>query len=328
MEWLAHSHSPARRKASSPTIYPRALDLESFSIRFGDPNLQQAFGEEYAEFLAEYKNVIEVTKAVMLNRIINASAPDEAAAIAHLDDDDPAVLAFEDRYKANIASFVLARIAIDEFSEILVLASNGYGLGAIKILRSLYERVVTSAYIAQHPEVSRALVDSVWIHRLKVWKMLRKVSPSAGAGIETAQIEELEKEASAAQSRINESICSKCKQIIQVHAWTKVPLSTMAEKLGPALSGLYLLGYQIPTALGHTTGESVNSKMEQTEDGSWTYRMDSSRETKHALCVGHNLILQLLGQQNEQFGYGLEDLLAPRLEAYKKVWSTTSSSRT
>jgi len=216
----------------------------------------------------------------------------------------------------------LARLAIDEFSEMLVLASNGLGRGSIKILRSMYERVVTSAYVAQNPEVSRSLVDSTWTHHWKVWKRVLKIDPSAIDRADKSQVEDLENKAAEAQARLNESFCPKCKQLIQVHSWTKVPLSTMAGKIGNDLSGLYLVGYQIPTALAHTTGESINSMMEQGDDGAWTYRMDSSRERRQALHVGHNLLLLLLGRQNDQFGYGLEHLLKPRFEAFKKVWAT------
>jgi hypothetical protein len=300
--------------------------MEAISISFGDPTAQQSFAKEYAEFPLEYQSVMEATKAIMLNRTINASIQDEADAVAHLADDDPLVLAVEDKYKANIASFILARLAIDEFSEMLGLASNGYGLGALKILRSMYEKVVTSAYVAQHPEVSRTLVDSTWTHKWSLWKRLRKVNPTAEFGVDPSLIADLESKAADAQSRLNESICTKCKQIISVHSWTKVTLLTMAEKVGTSLSDLYAAAYQVPTSVAHATGESVNSKMEHTVDGSWTYRMDSSREMEHALCAGHNLMLQVLGRQNEQFGYGLEDLLAPRLEAYKRIWSSRDST--
>ncbi len=300
--------------------------MESMSISFGDPSAQQIFAQEYAEFLLEFQHVMEATKAIMLNRVINESIKEEADAVAHLADDDPQVLAVEDKYKANIASFILARLAIDEFSEMLVLASNGFGLGALKILRSMYEKVVTSAYVAENPEVSRALVDSTWTHKWSLWKRLRKVSPSAEAGVDPAQIADLESKAVDAQSRLNESICPKCKQIISVHAWTKVTLLTMAEKVGSSLADLYAVAYQVPTSVAHATGESVNSKMEQSADGTWTYRMDSTRERRQALCVGHNLLLQLLGRQNEHFGYGLEELLVPRAEAYKKVWSNRPAS--
>jgi uncharacterized protein DUF5677 len=178
--------------------------MESVSISFGDPAAHQSFVSEYGEFLAEYPYVMEATKAIMLNRVINASIQEEADAVAHLEDDDPRVVAVEDKYKANIASFVLARLAIDEFSEMLVLASNGYGLGALKMLRSMYEKVVTSAYVAENPEVSRALVDSTWTHKWSLWKRLRKISSSAESGIDPAQIADLESKAADAQSRLNE----------------------------------------------------------------------------------------------------------------------------
>ena len=147
------------------------------------------------------------------------------------------------------------------------------------------------------------------------------MSPSAESGIDPAQIAELESKAADAQSRLNDSVCTKCKQIITVHAWTKVTLLTMAEKVGASLADLYAVAYQIPTSVAHATGESVNSKMEQGPDGSWTYKMNTSQERAHALCTGHNLLLQLLGRQNDHFGYGLENLLVPRKEAYMNIWS-------
>jgi hypothetical protein len=113
--------------------------MGTMSISFGDPAAQQDFVNEYEDFLVEYPHVMEATKVIMLNRTINPSIQEEVDAVADLDDDDPRVIAVEDRYKANIASFILARLAIDEFSAMLVLASNGYGLGALKLLRSMYE---------------------------------------------------------------------------------------------------------------------------------------------------------------------------------------------
>jgi hypothetical protein len=185
----------------------------------------------------------------------------------------------------------------------------------------MYEKVVTSAYVAENPEVSRALVDSTWTDKWNLRKRLRKVSPSAESGIDPVQIAELESKAADAQSRLNDSVCTKCKQIITVHAWTKVTLLTMAEKVGASLADLYAVAYQIPTSVAHATGESVNAKMEQGPDGSWTYKMNTSQERAHALCTGHNLLLQLLGRQNDHFGYGLENLLVPRKEAYMNIWS-------
>ena len=43
--------------------------------------------------------------------------------------------------------YLLAQMCLKEFEEILLLAGNGYGGGAIKLLRAFYERVVVFHYL-------------------------------------------------------------------------------------------------------------------------------------------------------------------------------------
>jgi coproporphyrinogen III oxidase-like Fe-S oxidoreductase len=54
--------------------------------------------------------------------------------------------------------FWLGHTCRQDFCEIVFLAINGYGAGATKILRSLYERAVTIEYLIQNPnKVNRFL---------------------------------------------------------------------------------------------------------------------------------------------------------------------------
>ncbi len=48
--------------------------------------------------------------------------------------------------------------------EILLLAGNGYGVGAQKLLRGLYGAAVTARYISQHPEKAEWLTGSESCH--------------------------------------------------------------------------------------------------------------------------------------------------------------------
>jgi hypothetical protein len=48
--------------------------------------------------------------------------------------------------------FWLGHTCRQDFLEVVFLAVNGYSAGATKILRSLYERAVTIAYLIQNPE--------------------------------------------------------------------------------------------------------------------------------------------------------------------------------
>src|SRR5258708_460699 len=53
---------------------------------------------------------------------------------------------------ANNVIYLLSAVCLREFNEILLLASHRYGIGALKILRPMYERVIALKYIAKHPE--------------------------------------------------------------------------------------------------------------------------------------------------------------------------------
>lgn len=48
--------------------------------------------------------------------------------------------------------FTLGRCCVEDFFEIILLAGNGYGIAAAKILRGLYERAVTMVYLIDQPE--------------------------------------------------------------------------------------------------------------------------------------------------------------------------------
>jgi hypothetical protein len=165
-------------------------NMESVSVTFGDPVEQSAFAREYSAYLGEWYFLQEAIKKVMLDRTINPGIKADAAAVVDLPDDDPRVLAVEDRYEANIASFVLARTAIDDFSELLILASNGWGIGALKTLRGMYERVVTSAYVALEPPVSRALVDDTWVQSWRTWKRAVALVPTVATSEKVREMAE------------------------------------------------------------------------------------------------------------------------------------------
>jgi hypothetical protein len=47
---------------------------------------------------------------------------------------------------------------------IVLLATHGYGIGAMKLLRPLYERVVSALYLMDHPDEVRDFADYADIH--------------------------------------------------------------------------------------------------------------------------------------------------------------------
>jgi hypothetical protein len=74
----------------------------------------------------------------------------------------------------------------------------------------------------------------------------------------------------------------------------------------------------------HATGAGMAARMVHTDDA-WLYKLDTTAEAQVALTLGHNLILQNLGIQNEYFNLGLDDSIRKRVEAFGPVWDKQES---
>jgi hypothetical protein len=288
-------------------------------VGIGNTEAQQRFMQSNKKYLEEWPFLQGVIEQVFLNRTIHPPSKETWEKVSHLRDDAPEVMAIEDKYKTDVIAYTLGRIAVDDFSELVILAGNGWGFGALKILRGMYERVVTSAYIAKKPEASRAFADSFWTHRLKLWNRIRTVDPAIVQRATPEVVESIETEGKKAQARKNETVCKACGQIKAIDAWTPLDLASMAKIAGYGLENLYAYSYLEPTSHMHATGAGMTARMVHTDDA-WQYKLDSTPESQVAVSLGHNLILKNLGIQNEYFHLGLEDVIHQRLEAYIPIW--------
>ena len=53
---------------------------------------------------------------------------------------------------ADKVIFYLGRLAVEDFSEILLNASNGYGVAGLKLLRPMFEKVITMMHLIRQPD--------------------------------------------------------------------------------------------------------------------------------------------------------------------------------
>jgi Family of unknown function (DUF5677) len=288
-------------------------------VGIGSTEAQQEFMKENKRFLEEWPLLQSVIEKVFLNRTIHAPSQEAWERVKDLPDDAPEVMEIEDKYKSDIIVYTLGRIAVDDFSELIVLAANGWGIGALKILRGMYERVVTAAYIAKTPEASRAFSDSFWTHSLKLWKRLSALDPEIEKRATPEVVDTVMSEGKKAEERKKMSVCKQCGQIKTIDAWTPLDLASMAKIAGKYLENLYPLCYLDPTSHMHATGAGVTARMEHTGDA-WLYKLDTTTEAQIALHLGHTLLVFNIGIQNDYFNLGLDDLIEPRLHAVTSVW--------
>ena len=292
--------------------------MSGLPIAIGSFDEQKRFIEQNADFLQEYPRLNELNKKLFLRAL---APPDPAELERHrqLPEDDPAAIAFEDSMTAGRIIFYLGRMAVDDFGEILTLAGNGRGFGAYKIVRGMYERVVTAFYLEKNPAEARAFAESSAIAKLNYLNRTFQASPDSRARFSDEFMQTIEENASAAQAKRKQSICSKCHQPVTQEAWTRVNLDVMAKTAEPALAVFYPQFYLEGTAQSHANMFGIERRLIR-KNGGITYKETSEQEARFAVHLGHHLMVRLLAMQNGYFNLGFGDEIQQRIDAFVSVW--------
>ncbi len=108
-----------------------SLDKEQLPVGVGDREAQARFIASNRDFLLEHPPLHGLLQKVVLRQLPSPSQG-ELDHLLTLPENDPAVVAFENKVMADRIVFGLGRVIVDDFGEILTLAGNGRGVGANK----------------------------------------------------------------------------------------------------------------------------------------------------------------------------------------------------
>jgi hypothetical protein len=295
--------------------------MSNLPIAIGSFAEQKRFIERNGRFLVEYPSLNKLSQKIFL-RALKSPNRHEVERLRKLPEDDPAVIAFEDNMAAERIIFYLGRMAVDDFGEILTLAGNGRGFGAYKIVRGMYERVVTTLYIEKNPAEARTFAESSAITKLNYLKRTFEASPESRSRFSDEFMTTIERDAAAAQAKRKQSICSKCRQPITQEAWTRVSLDVMAKAAESALEAFYPQFYLEGTAQSHANMFGIERRLIRKKGGGITYKDTSEEEARFAVHLGHHLMLRLLAMQNRYFSLGFDEEIKKRVEAFVAVWGS------
>ena len=144
----------------------------------------------------------------------------------------------EDDQAGQVVIALLSALIID-FDDVLILASHDRYWGAFKILRSLFERVVTLKYVVQNPAVAEAFMayDAIdWDVVLTAIEKTEGLKPLDGT------MNRVKAAAAAARTRFRQEPCPQCKLRKQT-SWTPKSSLELAESTG--LAHLHLMCFLI-----------------------------------------------------------------------------------
>ncbi|MEN6317644.1 MAG: DUF5677 domain-containing protein [Syntrophaceae bacterium] len=215
--------------------------------------------------------------------------------------------------------FFMGRLCVEDFNEAFLLAANGYGLGSLKILRGLYERIVTTAYIAGNQDEAIHFLEYHYIHRGRLMRHAETFFGNLEELIDKAEIAEAKNDDLKYRDRFTQTKCEKCGTKTIMHSWSKLDLASMAKKTG--LENLYFPGYYYPTLQAHATAAAVMYRLKSSELNPIAFNEESQPDAAdRSLIIAHNLIIRLVGIQSDFFRLDLDREMGLLSADYRAVW--------
>jgi hypothetical protein len=219
------------------------------------------------------------------------------------------------------AIYFLGSLVADEFVEVFLLCGNGYGIGAQKLVRGMYERAVTARYLFRNPAEA---ANFMAYEKIADHKMLVAVESSLSqVPFPPEYVERIKREYREVRPRFMITDCAECKTERLNHTWTKLDFVSMA-RMDKDLWPLIVPAYYIPTSESHSTMAAIFSRLDpaafQRGDGLIIDPTAQRQRADQAITTAHIILLNILDLQRECFQLKeLEPLMQVCFEDVKAI---------
>ncbi len=227
---------------------------------------------------------------------------------------------------APIDKFVYfyGNLVSEDFMELFLMAVNGYGFGAMKLLRSMYEHTIVLKYLHEHPEDLQAFFD---FDRVQQKKLMYQILEVFGKdALPPEKIAETEQRYAEVKKKFIVKSCKSetCTETKVNHTWSKLNFAAMAKKTG-AIGQMLVNAYQVPLRHAHPTVCTMMGRLEMSDGHLGFSRESQPIEADEALMTAHNCLLVALEVQNERFHIpGLKEALSNAVIDWATIWSPES----
>lgn len=254
-------------------------------FEFGETRESEAFFERNPNFMAMFEQLTEVSNTCFGRKLVPKN-------------------------RAEDICFRLGHACRKDFLEVVFLAVNGYGSGSSKIVRTLYERAVTLAFIAQNRDKAERFLrfSVIQEHRLlqSALKVVteEKFDEFVGPPNTANEIRERYKQM---KPEFETAICKACGTTRVQTAWD-LDVAATVHKLGGLYQGFYLPNYALPNLTIHASLASADSTLREGVE-------EAHREADlQVLCASHLLIL-VMRSQDALFALDLK----PKIDACERA---------
>jgi hypothetical protein len=229
---------------------------------------------------------------------------------------------FTGNNRDDLLVYNLGMMCFEDFEDILYLAANGRGFGAQKILRAMYEHLVTATYIHKNPWEAKLFIEFEHIRNAKNIRALRAAAPDQVSDETLAEAES----ASAAVRESFQRRCTchrRCEQQVDGFSWTELSLPALAHAAGDGLADDLAISYLMPLTETHPSLSAVAGRQTATDDGVTAEHWDTNSRAAggRALVMAHKYALQDLKLQLDHFPdlAALDGELTTRADVYNRM---------
>jgi hypothetical protein len=213
--------------------------------------------------------------------------------------------------------YFYGRLIAEDFMEVFLMAANGYGIAAMKLLRSMYEHTITLRYLHDHPEEAEDFIDYDAVQQFKLMQPIFETFGKDALPLET--IAEVKRKYEEVKGKFMVTSCD-CGAKRVNHTWNKLHFPAMAKKTG-AIGQLIVPGYYIPLRHSHSTFKAITERLERREDQLGFQPESQPNIADEALMTAHNCVLVALEVQKERFKIeGLDAALDMCVRDWALVW--------
>lgn len=214
--------------------------------------------------------------------------------------------------------FYMGRLCVEDFSEIILLCGNGYGLGGMRLLRGMYERAVTARYLHLHPDAAQDYLDYYWMTKYKEAQALRE--KFSADTLPKDKLDEVETQFRRVREKFLVTDCKKCGSKRLNHTWSRLDFVSMARQTGQ-LGTLIVPAYYLPLEQAHSTPGGIVSRLEAEKEVTTFKDGPQREEADSCLLLGHNVLLDVLCLQQEHFGLdALAEPLKKCFQDFSAIW--------
>jgi hypothetical protein len=212
--------------------------------------------------------------------------------------------------------FILVRITTIGFNELMILAGNGAGPGAMKISRGMFESATLAEYLRRNPGEVDDYLQFRHILNWKRYMWLLQSSPDTAKTIRPEKVKELEENYQRA-----EQLFTDRKGRVR-NRWHRKPIAQIAEEIGRAEQ--YKLPYGYGASIHHGNPEGILAYVDLENGQAVLDAPPSMSWVAESLIGGHTYLLQALDTLNDCAKLGFDEQIKSAVADFKNAWKPRS----